>query len=234
VQALRRVPHTFFDAYFSGRYAQDVCDDGSIFVDRDGEHSGHVLEYMWDGHVSVLEPGARPSVSLLHALKREFDFYCIELCAEAPVEPEVAFVMGGRNGGRNGGRILSSMERYDASSNRLMVVAPMGTVRRSFGVCSIAGELYATGGYDNTTSLSSVEKYSTLSDTWSAVASMPVARTYHAAVAVGSVVYVLGGNVTASVLKFDSAQGTWSQVAPMPEPSYVLSACAVGSDIFVF
>jgi hypothetical protein len=32
VQTLRRVPHTFFDAYFSGRYAQDVCDDGSIFV----------------------------------------------------------------------------------------------------------------------------------------------------------------------------------------------------------
>ncbi len=43
VQTLRRVPHTFFDAYFSGRYAQDVCDDGSIFVDRDGEHFGHVL-----------------------------------------------------------------------------------------------------------------------------------------------------------------------------------------------
>jgi hypothetical protein len=36
VQTLRRVPHNFFDAYFSGQYAQDVCDDGSIFVDRDG------------------------------------------------------------------------------------------------------------------------------------------------------------------------------------------------------
>jgi hypothetical protein len=45
VQTLRRLPHTFFDAYFSGRYVQDVCDDGSIFVDRDGEHFGHVLEY---------------------------------------------------------------------------------------------------------------------------------------------------------------------------------------------
>jgi hypothetical protein len=32
VQTLRRVPNTFFDAYFSGRYAQDVCADGSIFV----------------------------------------------------------------------------------------------------------------------------------------------------------------------------------------------------------
>jgi hypothetical protein len=49
VQTLRRVPHTFFHSYFSGRYAQDVCLDGSIFVDRDGEHFGHVLEYMRDG-----------------------------------------------------------------------------------------------------------------------------------------------------------------------------------------
>ena len=62
VQTLRRVPHTFFDAYFSGRYAQDVCNDGSIFVDRDGEHFGHILEYMCDGVVSVAEPGARPRV----------------------------------------------------------------------------------------------------------------------------------------------------------------------------
>jgi hypothetical protein len=37
VQTLQRVPHTFFDAYSSGRYAQDVWNDGSIFVDRDGE-----------------------------------------------------------------------------------------------------------------------------------------------------------------------------------------------------
>jgi hypothetical protein len=78
-QALRRVPHTFFDANFSGQYAQDVCDDGSIFVDRDGEHFGHVLEYMRDGYVSVAEPGAHPSMSLLRALKREFGFYC-SLC----------------------------------------------------------------------------------------------------------------------------------------------------------
>jgi hypothetical protein len=75
VQALRRVPHTFFDAYFSERYAQDVCDDGSIFVHRDGEYFGHVLEYMRDGHVSVAAPGARPGVSLLRALKREFGFH---------------------------------------------------------------------------------------------------------------------------------------------------------------
>jgi hypothetical protein len=82
VQTLRCIPHTFFDAYFSGRYALDVCHDGSIFVDRDGEHFGHVLEYMRDGVVSAAAPGASPSVSLLRALKREFGFYCIEVYAD--------------------------------------------------------------------------------------------------------------------------------------------------------
>jgi hypothetical protein len=33
VQTVRRLPHTFFDAYFSGRYAMDRCEDGSIFID---------------------------------------------------------------------------------------------------------------------------------------------------------------------------------------------------------
>jgi hypothetical protein len=114
IQTLRRVPHTFFDAYFSGRYAQDVFRDGSIFVDRDGEHFGHVLEYMRDGVVSVAEPGARPSVSLLRALKREFAFYCIELCVEQVTEqPEMAYVLGGLVIGDSG--MQSSMERYDAS-----------------------------------------------------------------------------------------------------------------------
>jgi hypothetical protein len=98
VQTLRRVPHTFFDAYFSGRYAQDVCADGSTFVDRDGEHFGHILEYMRDGVVLVAKPGARPNINLLRALKRKFGFYCIELCVEQPTgthQPEMALVLGG-------------------------------------------------------------------------------------------------------------------------------------------
>jgi hypothetical protein len=105
VQALRRVPDTFFDAYFRSRYAQDVCDDGSIFVDRDGEQFGHVLEYMRDGTVAVAEPGAHPSVSLLRTLEREFGFYCIRIVAkfeqlEEPERHEVALVMGGFGDGR--------------------------------------------------------------------------------------------------------------------------------------
>jgi hypothetical protein len=150
VQTLQRVPHTFFDAYFSGRYAQDVCRDGSIFVDRDGEHFGHVLKYMRDGVVSVADPGAQPSVSLLRALKREFGFYCVELVAQQPMMPavpellDVAYVIGGLSGTNS--HCLPSMERYDLSSGQWSAAAPMSTQRTFFGACVLAGELYVIGG----------------------------------------------------------------------------------------
>jgi hypothetical protein len=84
---LRRVPHTF-DAYFSGRYAHDVRADG-IFIDRDGTHLNHVLEYMRDGKIAVAAPGAEPDVELLCRLKREFAFYSIELTAQQVAESEM-------------------------------------------------------------------------------------------------------------------------------------------------
>jgi hypothetical protein len=240
VQTLRRVPHTFFDAYFSGRFAQDVCVDGSIFVDRDGEHFGHVLEYLRDDCLSVAEPTAAPSVSLLHALKREFDFYCIELCVEKfskAAQTEMAFVMGGWDTSQS---TIRSMERYDPLlSGQWRTVAPMQIAREHFGACVIAGEIYVCGGEnDEDGTLSSAERYSPVSDTWSAVTPLPVARSRHAVVAVGSDVYVLGGammnELTASAIKFDSVLDTWTEVAPMPNAMSECATCAVGSDIYVF
>jgi N-acetylneuraminic acid mutarotase len=242
VQTLRRFPHTFFDAYFSGRYAQDICNDGSIFVDRDGEHFGHVLEYMRDGVVSVAAPGAHPSVPLLRILKREFGFYCIELHADVPalpLQPELAYVIGGFYEGER----LPSMERYDALTGQWSAVAAMSTARHSFGACVIAGEIYVTGGSDeNRIIVSSVEKYSPSSDTWSAVVPLPDARAHHATIAVGSAMYVIGGyrsiggrqRDTASALKFDSTHGIWSEIAPLPEARDDPAACAIGNDIYVF
>jgi hypothetical protein len=234
VQTLRRVPHTFFETYFSGRYAQDVCADGSIFVDRDGEHFGHILEYMRDGVVSVAEPGAQPSVSLLRALKREFGF--IELCAEQPMETqqqELALVMGGYHSGIES----ASMERYDLSSGQWSVAAAMGATRCHFGACTLAGDLYVTGGMSPGGPMSSVEKYTPSNDSWSALAPLSSARYQHAVAALGSAIYVLGGTCggeyVASVLKFDSKQGTSSVVEPMPEARRLHATFVVGSDIYV-
>jgi hypothetical protein len=240
VQTLRRLPNTFFHAYFSGRYAQDVCDDGSIFVDRNGEHFGYVLEYLRTGVLSVAEPDARPSVALLRALKSEFGFYSIELNeepVEQPVESQsMVLVMGGK--GRNK-HTHSSMERYDASTGKRSYVAAMDAVRKFLGACVIGGELYVTGGSGTYNArLASVSKYSPVTNTWTSVAPLPAARSGHIVVAVGPIMYVVGGGrygATASTtFKFDSRQGTWSQVAPMPEERESCAACVVGSDIFIF
>jgi N-acetylneuraminic acid mutarotase len=242
VQTLRRVPHTFFDAYFSGRYAQDVCNDGSIFVDRDGEHFGHILQYMRDGVVSVAEDGACPSMSLLRALKREFGFYCIELSTDEPVAPEhfeIAFAIGGFDANMN---TLASMERYDTSSGLWSIAAAMGTGRTHFGMCAVEGIIYVTGGREQHYNiLSSVEKYTPSTNTWSFVSNLPEPRSDHVAVTVGPAMYVLGGgcqrnafgDATTSVCKYDSVQGTWSEVAPMPEGRCDFAACAVGNNIYV-
>jgi hypothetical protein len=243
VQTLRRVPHTFFDAYFSGRYAQDVCSDSSIFVDRDGEHFGHVLEYMRDGVVAVAAPGAHPSVPLLRILKREFGFYCIELHAEdstEPLQPEVAYVIGGLDGDV---RPLQNMEQYDDLTGQWSAATAMSTPRFSFGACVVEGEIYVTGGFDeNEMFLSSVEMYSPSSDIWITLASLPDARAGHGAVVVGSAMYVLGGRCridgvstdTASALKLDSAHGTWREIAPLPEARKNFASCAIQSNIYVF
>jgi hypothetical protein len=161
VQTLRRVLHTFFDAYLSGRYSQDVCADGSIFVDRDGEHFGHVLEYMRDGVVSVAaQEASELDISILRSLKREFGFYCIELMAEPE---EVMFSVGGDDGELES---ISELERYDNVSGNWHKGAPMLTARSRFGLCEVGGLLYAAGGLDaEGDGLASVECYDPILDT---------------------------------------------------------------------
>jgi hypothetical protein len=235
VQTLRQLPHTFFDAYFSGRYAQDVCADGSIFIDRDGEHFGQVLQYLRDGVVAMAEQEASElNVSVLRWLKREFGFYCIDLFADESAVVESVYVVGGSAGGDK----LSSVNRYDASSGSWHITAPMTIERCEIGLCELAGDLYATGGSDEGTM--QMERYDQSLDTWSAAPPMPCPRYGHCACVVGEDMYVLGGSaedegiVEESVLKFDSETQTWNEVAPMLEGRYLAATCVIGSKVYVF
>jgi hypothetical protein len=234
VQTLRRIPHTFFDAYFSGRYAMDRCEDGSIFIDRDGEHFGQVLEYLRDGVLSV----ADLDVSVLRWLKCEMCFYCIEVMTEPQ---EVAFAVGGVD--KDYDNELASVERYDVTSGAWQAAAAMVTARRSFRICELNGELYVTGGLDtDNVTLATVERYHPVLDTWSAAPAMPRPRFGHCACAVGDAMYVLGGVelidrqdlTVSSVVMFDSRVQTWSEVASMPAELDKAGACVVGSAIYIF
>jgi hypothetical protein len=125
VETLRRISDTFFDAYFGGRYSQDVCADSSIFIDRDGEHFGHILEYMRDGIISVLElEAAEMDIGVLRWLKRELAFYCIV----AEKKDQTVFAVGWCNG-----YAPICVDPLDAASGTWKPVAQMRTPRTSFG-----------------------------------------------------------------------------------------------------
>jgi kelch-like protein 8 len=211
----------------------DRCEDGSIFIDRDGEHFGQVLEYMRDGVLSM----ADLDVSVLRWLKREMGFYCIEVMTEPQ---EVAFVVGGRDDNMV---TLPLVEWYDVASGEWREAAPMATARVAFGLCELNGEFYVTGGVSaDDVTLANVERYDPSLDTWSAAPAMPHPRYAHCACAVGDVMYVLGGieeiegreRTVSSVLRFDSHAQTWSEVAPMPAGREFSGACVVGGGIYIF
>jgi N-acetylneuraminic acid mutarotase len=247
VQTLRRLPHTFFDAYFSGRYAQDVCNDGSIFVDRNGEHFGHILQYLRDGVLLVAEQDASElDVSVLRWLKREFGFYCIELNAE--VEDEEILVVGCSYGQLQG---VIDVKRYDVASGTWREAAPMIDERRQSALCVLDGEVYATGGISaRNIFVSSMVRYSPSLDRWCIAPALPRARYEHSASVVGEAIYILGGleadledegdeedeidGRIDSVLKFDSKTQKWSEVASMPEARCNAAVTVLGSDIYVF
>jgi N-acetylneuraminic acid mutarotase len=240
VQTLRRLPGTFFAAYFSGRYTMDRSTDGSI-IDRDGKHFGQVLEYLRDGVVSVAERDAsKLDVGELRWLKREFGFYCIELFA-AP--QEVAFAVAGMD---DNNKRLTSGERYNLADNVWREAAPMSTARAGFGQGALVGnEVYIIGSEDvDDEPLTTVERYDSSQNTWSAAPSLPRPRFGHCVCATVNAIYVLGGIeqdeeeegiiTVNNVLKFDCQMQTWSEVAPMPEERDRAAACVVDGDIYTF
>jgi hypothetical protein len=218
----------------------DRSEDGNIFIDRDGKHFGQVLEYLRDGVVSVAEKDASQlDIGELRWLKREFDFYCIELYTDPH---DVAFVAGGEAIGDN---ISASMELYDGTSGAWREVTPIATVRSEFGLCKLSdGDIYVNGGsgVDNG-SLASVERYDPGLDIWSTVPALPWSRYGHCVCVSGDAMYVLGGteedeegcvDTASSMLKFDSQQQAWIEVALLPEDCEYAGACVAGRDIYTF
>ena len=155
----------------TGRYELEESDDGSYFLDRDGSVFGHVLAYLRDG---VVAAGYERDVRMLGRLKREFDFCCVDLLEEH----ELVLAAGGDDG--NG--TLRSVAAYDRCTDSWTESTPMLEARDDFGMCVVAGEVYASGGYSTLDVLmASVERYSPLSNTWSSIASMPTAICGHGA-----------------------------------------------------
>ena len=235
ITTLRSTPGTMLDAMFSGRHAMDPDSDGAHFLDRDGGHFKYVLEYLRDG-VSVLQEAA-DDVCLLRALKREFDYFAIEL--ELQPSSQTVYAVGGK-GEWGDNSHLSSTERYDPAPETWTELQSMSIGKQLVGACAVEGKLYVTGGLAaGCVTLATVDRYDPVTDTWdSAVTPMPATRFGHCACAVQGCVYVMGGwdpagEVQRTCWRYDAAGNTWSVMEPMPLCVGYFAACVLGADIYI-
>jgi N-acetylneuraminic acid mutarotase len=231
VQTLRRLPHTFFDAYFGGRYAQDVCTDGSIFIDRDGEHFGQVLQYLRDGMVLVEEQDASElDVSVLRWLKREFGFYCIELMADPQ---EVVFTVGGAlGGGALGGGALGG----GALGGGALGGGALGG--GALGGGALGGGAPGGGTPADKALTATMERFDIASGVWREGSSMATPRATFDLCTLDGVLYAIGGvdtdmNPLASVERYDPSLDSWSTAPPLPNACAAHCGVSVGDTMYV-
>ena len=85
---LCRFPGTFLEVMFSGRhkYPTEIDEeDGSYFIDRDGRHFHHVLNFLRCGYVVSLPDG----VTAREELAAEGDFYGLDPMSDVIRQPQV-------------------------------------------------------------------------------------------------------------------------------------------------
>jgi hypothetical protein len=97
----------------------------------------HVLAYLRDGVVAC---GFEQDMRISELLKREFDFYCLEVSEERTV------VLACGGGGHGGSNVTSSVETYNIEHGTWQTSVPMSQARCGFGSCIVEGELYVMGG----------------------------------------------------------------------------------------
>ena len=226
VATLRCKPGTMLDAMFSGRYNVNRSEDGSVFIDRDGQWFGEVLSYLRDGKVHA------GSKETLRRLKKEFEFFAIDLREER----EVAYAVGGCT---ETSGATSLVERYDADTLSWKPARSMSCARSHHSVCCLLERLYAIGGMDSLRRrLETVEMYTPSLDTWTTVSPLPEPRCAHGSCAVGGVVYVLGGanasnEVVDTVLEYSPQTDSWSKAGAMPGRRCFSGVCVEGCFIYV-
>ncbi|EDO49543.1 predicted protein, partial [Nematostella vectensis] len=69
---LRKEPHSMLAAMFSGRFKLKQASDESYFLDRDGTHFRHILNYLRDGFLAETFP---TDEVILKEIQQEANFY---------------------------------------------------------------------------------------------------------------------------------------------------------------
>jgi N-acetylneuraminic acid mutarotase len=125
------------------------------------------------------------------------------------------YALGGYGGGENS--CLSSAERFDFTSGKWEIIAPMNEARRALSAVALPDGIYAIGGYNGKEYVSSVEKYDFFSKEWVKIKSMNKARCTLSAVATAdfNYIYAIGGfngAALSSVERYDIAREEWEEL----------------------
>uniref|UniRef100_A0A7N8YM90 Kelch-like family member 3 n=1 Tax=Mastacembelus armatus TaxID=205130 RepID=A0A7N8YM90_9TELE len=102
--------------------------------------------------------------------------------------PKVMIVVGGQ-----APKAIRSVECYDFQEDRWYQVADLPSRRCRAGVVSIAGRVYAVGGFNSSLRERTVDVYDGGRDQWSAVMSMHERRSTLGAAVLGDLLYAVGG-----------------------------------------
>ena len=154
------------------------------------------------------------------------------------------YVVGGSGDGGVGVReALNTAEVYDPQTDGWLPLTNMSTARSEFGLATVGGKIYATGGFDGASAAESVEAYDPQLGSWALVASMSVKRKSHASVVLDGKIYIIGGvgpdgGLLRTMDVYNSRADSWQLVAMLPYMGMGCegqSPCAVamGGKIFV-
>ena len=154
------------------------------------------------------------------------------------------YVVGGSGDGGVGVReALNTAEVYDPQTDGWLPLTNMSTARSEFGLATVGGKIYATGGFDGASAAESVEAYDPQLGSWALVASMSVKRKSHASVVLDGKIYIIGGvgpdlRLLHTMDVYNPRADSWQLVAMSPYMGMGCegqSPCAVamGGKIFV-
>ena len=127
------------------------------------------------------------------------------------------------------------LEVFDCESNTWNELASMPDERNDIGMTTLNGNIYVTGGSDNSNEIcySSVLKYSPETNTWTELKSMYKKREGHELVTLNGEIYAIGGMNTKTVERYNSSKNEWNFVAPTTNEHYRFGATSYQNKIYV-
>ena len=161
----------------------------------------------------------------------------------ATVADNKIYVAGGFAGANaNFSGTTSAFHVYDPAVDRWSALAPLPKKLQHFGIATLEGRVYVTGGYtDDDFDLDNNAAYvfdprAAGGGSWTPIADLPAERAAHSSVAVGGLLYVVGGvgSDAAALRAYNPATNTWdSGRAPLPTQREHLTAAVVNDRIYV-